>query len=100
MLLMLNLNMFSKNRKIPLHLRYCGMVQFIFYTDHIFNLVSCFHHNFYYPHLSTENKTIASEMHIPQIPDKQFLTPCDIEEVKQYKDQETFRAKSVSYVKV
>ena len=47
----------------------------------------------------TESK-IASEMPIFHSRGKQFSTPRDIEEVKQFKDWETFRVDSVSFVKV
>ena len=39
-------------------------------------------------------------MPIPHSLGKQYSTPLDIEEVKQYKDQETFIANNITYVKV
>ena len=41
------------------------------------------------------NKKIASEMPVPHSLGKLFSTPWDKEVVKQYKDQDTFRAVSV-----
>ena len=39
-------------------------------------------------------------MPVPHIPRKEFSKPSDIEKEKQYKEHETFRGISVSYVKV
>ena len=39
-------------------------------------------------------------MPVPHSPGKKFSTPRDIEQMKQYKDQVTFAANNVSYVKV
>ena len=45
-------------------------------------------------------KKIASDIPLPHSPKKYFSTPWDIEEMKQYKIQETFTANDISYVKI